>query len=148
MSNENAILSSELINFLQGERIVTLVTIDKETNKPTCSTISWLIAKEDQRTIKFAVGHNASSAENIMENPNVLLNVIGPDSSYEISGTGEVSEIYKGKMKFRVVTVDAEAVNDIMFYGGKITSVPSYEKTYDMELAKQLDSEIYEKLKQ
>ncbi|WP_102346347.1 pyridoxamine 5'-phosphate oxidase family protein [Bacillus sp. Marseille-P3661] len=140
-------LSKELIDFLQGEKIVSAITIDKDTNRPTVSTISWLIAQEDGKTINFAVGHKASVSENISNDPYVVLNVVGPESSYEIIGTGKVSETFEGTMKFKVVTVNVDSVEDNMFYGGKITTVPQYEKTYDAELAKKLDNEIYAKLK-
>ncbi|MEC1694414.1 PNPOx family protein [Schinkia azotoformans] len=140
-------LSRELIDFLQGERIISLITINKETKKPTVSTISWLIAQESGEKIKFALGHKASSIQNIESDPYVVLNVVGPGSCFEITGTGTVSEIMQGTMKYRVVTVDIESVEDIIFYGGKINAVPGYEKTYDPELAKKIDNEIYTVLK-
>ena len=46
-------------------------------------------------------------------------------------------------MKLRVVTVEVESVEDVMFYGGKVTTEPQYEKTYKKELAEKLDSEVY-----
>lgn len=140
-------LSQELIDFLQGERIVSLITLDKESGQPIVATISWLIAHQDGKTIKLATGHNAHSIDNINANPNVVLNVIGPESSYVISGTAEASDVKEGTMKFRVVTINVEAVEDNMFYGGKVTTVPAYIKTYNEELAKKLDNEIYSELK-
>lgn len=136
-------LSQELVDFLQGERIVSIVTYDKETKKPTVSTISWVVAQQGGEQIKFAVGHNASVGENIQADPFVALSVIGPESCYEITGTGSVSDIYQGTMKYRVVTIDVESVEDVIFYGGKISVVPAYEKTYNADLAKKLDDEIY-----
>lgn len=147
MSKIKEKLSIELIDFLQGERIISLITIDKETKKPTVSTISWLIAHESGEKIKFALGHKASSIQNIESDPYVVLNVVGPGSCFEITGTGTISEIMSGTMKYRVVTVDIESVEDIIFYGGKINAVPGYEKTYDPELAKKIDNEIYTVLK-
>jgi hypothetical protein len=46
-------------------------------------------------------------------------------------------------MKLRIVTVKVEAVEDVIFYGGKITAEPTYEKNYNPELAKKLDTEVY-----
>lgn len=140
-------LSQELIDFLQGERIVSLVTLDKETKKPTVSTISWVVAQPSGEQIKFAVGHNASVSENIQLDPYVVLSVVGPESCYEIIGQGSVSDIYQGTMKYRVITVDVESVEDVIFYGGKISTVPAYEKTYNAALAEKLDNEIYGTLK-
>jgi hypothetical protein len=43
-----------------------------------------------------------------------------------------------------VVTFEVETVENVMFYGGKVIVEPAYEKTYNPELAKKLDSEVYE----
>ncbi|EKN64319.1 pyridoxamine 5'-phosphate oxidase family protein [Schinkia azotoformans] len=147
MSKIKEKLTKELIDFLQGERIISLITVDKETKKPTVSTISWLFAHESGEKIKFALGHKSSSIENIENDPYIVLNVVGPESCYEIKGTGNVSEIMQGTMKFRVVTVEIDSVEDVIFYGGKINAVPGYEKTYDAELANKIDHEIYSELK-
>lgn len=141
-------LSNELVESLQGERIVSLITTDHETNEPNLSVISWLVAHEGGKTIKFAVGHNAYSAKSIEQNPSIILGVIAAGSCYAIKGKGSVSDIYEGTMKYRVVTVDVESVEDVIFYGGKITVEPEYEKTYDAELAKKIDAEVYGTLKQ
>lgn len=140
-------LSQELIDSLQGERIVTLVTTDSETGKPHMSVVSWLLAHADGKTIKFALGHKASSATNMQKNSEISLGVIGAGSYYEVNGKAEVSDIIDRTMKLRVVTVTVESVEDIIFYGGKITVEPEYTKTYDPELAKKLDAEVYELLK-
>lgn len=141
-------LSPELVQLLQGEKIVSLITTDKESNKPQLSIVSWLVANQNGTQIKFALGHKASSAENIMQNPEVILGAIGADSCYAIHGKASVSEIIEKTMKLRVVTVDVESVEDVIFYGGKVTTEPAYEKTYDAELAKKLDEEVYELLRQ
>ncbi len=140
-------LQQELIDSLQGEKIVSLITTDKDTNKPNLSIVSWLVAHQDGKTIKFALGHNAESAFNIMENSNLILGVYGADSCYSINGKGTVSDVITKSMKYRVVTVAIDSVEDVMFYGGKLTKEPEYVKTYDEELAKKLDSEVYELLK-
>ena len=54
-----------------------------------------------------------------------------------------MSDIIEKTMKLRVVTVEVESVEDVMFYGGKVTTEPQYEKTYKKELAEKLDSEVY-----
>lgn len=140
-------LSPDLIDFLQGERIVSLITLKSDTKKPTVSTISWLIAEESGQRIKFAMGHKASSIDNILADPYIVLHVVGPDNCYEITGNASVSETFKGTMSYRVVTVDIESVENVMFYGGKVNTVPTYEKTYNLELAKKLDDEIYARLR-
>ncbi|TYS70816.1 pyridoxamine 5'-phosphate oxidase [Sutcliffiella horikoshii] len=143
---ENA-LSKELVELLQGEKIVSLITTDKDSNKPNLSIVSWLVAHEDGKTIKFALGHKAESAFNIQENPELILGVVGAGSCYSINGKGSVSEVIDKTMKYRVVTVEVESVEDVIFYGGKITQEPDYVKTYDEDLAKKLDEEVYALLK-
>ena len=140
-------LNQSLIDLLQGEKIVSLITTDSNTNKPNLSIVSWLVAHQDGKTIKFALGHKAESAFNIEKNPDLILGVIGAGSCYSINGKGSVSDVIDKTMKYRIVTVDVESVEDVIFYGGKITGEPEYEKTYDADLAKKLDDEVYEMLK-
>lgn len=140
-------LSPELVQLLQGEKIVSLITTDKELNKPQLSVVSWLVANQEGTQIKFALGHKASSALNIMQNPDVILGAIGAESCYAIHGQATVSDIIEKTMKLRVVTVEVQSVEDVIFYGGKITTEPDYVKTYDAELAKKLDEEVYGLLK-
>jgi hypothetical protein len=141
-------LSPELVEFLQGEKIVSLITTDHATNEPDLTIVSWLIADADGKTVKIAVGHNANCAKNIKANPSVILGVIGAGSCYAIKGKAQVSDIIEKTMKFRVITVNVETVEDVIFYGGKITAEPKYEKTYNPDLAKKLDEEVYTLLKQ
>ena len=147
MAKSQEKLSPELVESLQGEKIVTLVTSDGESKNPDLSVISWVKAHEDGKTIKFALGHNAHSAKNIQENPYVILGVTGAGSCYSVKGKGTVSDIIDKTMKYRIVTLEVEAVDDVIFYGGKITSETEYEKTYDANLAEKLDAEVYELLK-
>jgi hypothetical protein len=147
MAKPAEVLSQELIDSLQGEKIVSLVTMDHETKRPQLSAISWLVAQPGGKQIKFAVGHNASVVKNIAADPEVVLGVIGAGSYYEVKGKASVSDIITKTMKYRVVTVDISLVEDVIFYGGKITVEPAYEKTYDPELAKKLDAEVYSLLK-
>jgi len=58
------------------------------------------------------------------------------------------SEIIEKTIKVRVVSVEIESVEDVMFYGGKVTTEPAYEKTYNQSLAEKLDHEIYSLLRE
>ena len=136
-------LNSELIKLLQGEKIISLITSDVKTGQPDLAMISWVVANSEGDRINFAIGHNASSARNIQNDPNVILGVIGAGSCFAIKGNGKVSEIIEGTIKIRIVSVEIESVEDVMFYGGKVTKVPEYEKTYNKELAEKLDNEVY-----
>jgi hypothetical protein len=72
----------------------------------------------------------------------VVLGVIGAGGCFEIRGTGTVSIVIERTMKFCVVTIEIEAVENVMFYGGRVTVEAEYEKTYNPELAKKLDLEV------
>lgn len=140
-------LSSDLVTSLQGEKIVTMVTIDVNTGLPKISAVSWVLASQDGTKVKIALGHKASSIENIHNNPNVVLSFIGAGSCYAVYGAAEVSGVIEKTMKLCVVTLHVHEVEDVIFYGGKVTIEPAYEKTYNPELAKKLDTEVYELLK-
>jgi hypothetical protein len=68
--------------------------------------------------------------------------------SHPLRGTAAVSQIFERTMKLCVVTIEVEAVENVMIYGGKVTIEPEYEKTYNPELAKKLHSEVYELFRQ
>ena len=145
---EQSRLNSELIDLLQGEKIVSLITNDEKTGQPDLAMISWVVANSTGDRINFAIGHNASSAKNIQADPNVILGVIGAGSCFSIKGKGKVSDIIEKTIKVRVVSVEIEFVEDVMFYGGKVTTEPEYEKTYNKSLAEKLDNEIYSLLRE
>ncbi|MGO0060823.1 pyridoxamine 5'-phosphate oxidase [Brevibacillus fluminis] len=139
-------LKPEIVEWLRNECIVSLITSDAETNLPKLSVVSWVWATDDGKQVKIATGHKGSSIDNIKANPNVVLGTIGPETCYSIKGQASVSDIFAGTMKYRIITVDVEEVEDVIFYGGKLTVLPEFEKNYDANLAKKLDQEVYELL--
>jgi hypothetical protein len=139
-------LSPELASSLQGEKMVSLITVDAKTKLPQLSVVSWVNANPEGTQIKVALGHKASSITNILNNPTVIVGMIAEGSCYSVRGRAAVSEVIEKTMKFCVVTIDVEEVENVMFYGGKVTVEPEYEKTYNPELAKKLDTEVYELL--
>ncbi|WP_462409522.1 PNPOx family protein [Neobacillus sp. Marseille-QA0830] len=140
-------LSPELVASLKGEKMVSLITMDAETGLPQLSVVSWVNASPDGKQIKIALGHKASSIKNIKTNPNVVLGMIGAGSCFEVRGNAVVSDVVELTMKYCVVTVDVKTVENVMFYGGKVTVEPSYEKTYNPVLAQKLDTEVYQLLR-
>lgn len=136
-------LSDELIQLLQGEKMVSLITVDSESQLPHLSVLSWVLANPSGQQIHFAVGNKASVIPNIEQNPNVILGVIGAGSSYAIKGKVTQTNSFAKTMKFVTFTVDITSVEDVMFYGGKVSVEPEYVKTYKKELADKLDGEIY-----
>lgn len=140
-------LSHEIASSLQGEKMVSLITVDSETKLPQLSVVSWVNASPDGTQIKLALGHKASSIANIQSNPSVIVGMIGGGSCYSVRGKASISEVFERTMKLCVVTIDIEEVENVMFYGGKVTVEPEYVKTYNPDLAKKLDIEVYELLR-
>src|SRR4051794_26557977 len=103
---EESKLTSELIDLLQGEKIISLITNDVKTGQPDLAMISWAVANSAGDRIHFAIGHNASSARNIQNDLNVILGVIGAGSCFSIKGKGRVSDIIEKTIKIRVVSVE------------------------------------------
>ncbi|WP_456275288.1 pyridoxamine 5'-phosphate oxidase family protein [Bacillus sp. AK128] len=138
-------LPEALIETLKTEVIVSLITVTPE-NTPDVTAISWLLPSEDGKKVCIAVGHKGQSMSNLQQNPNATLGFFANESYYSVKGTATVSEIIEKTMKYRVITVDVKEVEDVIFYGGKVTQQPAYEKTYDQQLAEKLDNEVHDLL--
>lgn len=143
MAKAETVLSPALVGMLQGENIVSLITIDKDTKQPQLSVVSWVRATEDGKQVKIATGHKGTSLDNIAADPYVVLGITGPESCYAVKGAASFGGIIEGHMKYRIITVDVEEVEEVMFYGGRITAIPRYEKTYNADLVKKLDDEVH-----
>ncbi len=136
-------LTEELFQLLQKERFVTIATVDHQTGGPNISAISWVYAPKKD-SVRFAVDNRSRIIENIKANANVVLNIIGNESTYSISGTAliKVEKLEEVPLKLALVEIEIKEVRDVMFYGSKISVEPKYEKTYDKEAADKLDSEV------
>lgn len=144
MSNElQSTLTTELQEFLEGEKLVLLSTIDTES-KPNVNAISW-VKSYDEKKIRFTVTNNSRIVTNMKENPHVVFTVIGMETVYSINGKATILEdVMEGvNLKLSKIEVDVEAVFESMFWGAKIVQEPLYEKTYNLEKAKKLDDEVY-----
>ncbi|MEQ6376181.1 pyridoxamine 5'-phosphate oxidase family protein [Bacillaceae bacterium S4-13-58] len=141
-------LNESQFSLLQAERYMLLSTIDFEKNIPMMNAISWIYAPTPN-TLVFAVDNRSRILTNILHNTNVTFTLIGDGSTYSIGGRAKVVfEKMKGiPLKLAKVEVEIDEVRDVMFYGSKITSGPEYEKTYDLNAASNLDSQVMEALK-
>ena len=144
----SATLSEELVNYLQGERVVTLASIDAENGSPNILCISWLLAI-DASTLRLAIDSRSKLLTNIEKDARVTVSVLGAGSAYAITGRArKYAEKLEGStLNMSGVQIDVEAVRDVMFYGGKLTAEPAYDKTYDKALAEKYDNEIYAALR-
>ncbi|WP_201716697.1 pyridoxamine 5'-phosphate oxidase family protein [Rossellomorea arthrocnemi] len=137
-----------LFEELQSERFVTLATVDHETNGPSVSAISWILAK-DEHTLLFAVDQRSRIVKNIKGNPLVVVSLIANESTYSIGGKASVSQekLTGVPLKLTLVQLVINEVRDVMFYGSKISTEPAYEKTYDKTAADRLDHQVIEAMK-
>ncbi|MGB8953875.1 MAG: pyridoxamine 5'-phosphate oxidase family protein, partial [Tumebacillaceae bacterium] len=78
-------LSAELVNYLQGERMVTVASIDAENGSPNILTISWLLAIDDS-TLRLAIDSRSKLLTNIGKDARVTVSVLGAGSAYAITG--------------------------------------------------------------
>lgn len=141
-------LLQPLIDYLQKERLVLLATIDHETGAPNVSAISWVYAK-NETTVLFSVDNRSRIVQNIKQNGKIVLNLMANESTYSISGDAKIiQEKMEGiPLKLALIQLDINEVRDVMFYGSKITVLPQYDKTYDLNAAKKLDNQVMEAMK-
>jgi hypothetical protein len=137
-----------LFEELQSERFVTLSTVDHETGGPNVNAVSWILAK-DEETVLFTVNKKSKIVENIKKNPLAVINLIANESTYSISGKAEIQQpLLQGvPLKLTLIKLAIDEVRDVMFYGSKISTEPSYEKTYDKAAADRLDRQVIEAMK-
>lgn len=72
-----------------------------------------------------------------------------PEHTLAVTGTARVQPDPIPGMPFAMLCVELtiDRVDDIMFYGGMVTSEPKYIKTYSADLSKKLDTAIYTALR-
>ncbi|MBB6443699.1 pyridoxamine 5'-phosphate oxidase family protein [Bacillus benzoevorans] len=141
-------LLQPLVDYLQKERLVLLSTIDYETGAPNVSAISWVYAQSEQ-TILFSVDNRSRIVENIKHNAKIVLNLMANESTYSISGEAKIiqEKLEDVPLKLALIKLDIQEVRDVMFYGSKITVLPEYDKTYDLNAAKKLDNQVMQAMK-
>ncbi|WP_338753852.1 pyridoxamine 5'-phosphate oxidase family protein [Bacillus sp. FJAT-52991] len=137
-----------LFEALQNDRLVTIATIDHETGGPMIHAISWIYAV-DESTLRFAVTSRSRMIENLEKNTAVAINIIANESTYTITGKSNILSKQEEPipLKVSIVEVHIEEIRDVMFYGAKIVSEPTYEKTYDLVAAEKLDRQVIDALK-
>jgi hypothetical protein len=142
------VLTDDLFQLLQKELFVTIATVDHETGGPNVSAISWVFAPTKE-AIRFAVDNRSRIVQNIKANSQVVLNIIGNESTYSISGLAavKVEKLEEVPLKLALIEIQIKEVRDVMFYGSKISIAPQYEKTYDKEAAEKLDNQVMNAMK-
>ncbi|RXI98150.1 hypothetical protein DS745_17560 [Anaerobacillus alkaliphilus] len=149
MANQvETVLTDELFELLQKERFVTIATVDHESGGPNVSAISWVFASSKE-AVRFAVDNRSRIITNIQGNSKVVLNIIGNESTYSISGEAKVKvdRLEDVPLKLALIEIHINEVRDVMFYGSKISVEPKYEKTYDKDAADKLDNQVMTAIK-
>lgn len=141
-------LDENLVNFLQGERIVTLASIDAENGSPNILCISWVLAT-DSTTLRLAIDGRSKLLLNIAKDDRVTVTVLGLGTATAVTGRAKkyVDKLEGCALNMAGVEIKVEAVRDVMFYGGKLTNDLVFDKTYDKALAEKYDAEIYSALR-
>ncbi|KEO83208.1 pyridoxamine 5'-phosphate oxidase family protein [Tumebacillus flagellatus] len=141
-------LSDELVNHLQGGRMVTLASIDAENGSPNILCISWLSAI-DNSTLRLAIDGRSKLLTNIEQDPRVTVTVLGLGSAYALVGQARkyTERLENVALNMAGVEIKLQSVIDIMFYGGKLTVEPAYDHTYDKALAGKYDQEVFAALR-
>ena len=136
-------LTDSLVQSLREGHIVTIATIDFEKAVPNVSAISWVYAM-NETSIRFAVDQRSRIVENLRHQSGIVLTVMANESVFSISGEAKIlKERLEGiPLKLTAVEVSVQEVRDVMFYGAKLASEPTYEKTYDLRAAKKLDNQV------
>lgn len=147
MKTDTKVLSPAVIDQLQGEKLMFAVTTN-EDNEIYSTAISWLAAVNDQ-LIRFAISPKSPLIRNISQRPKMQILFAIPEHTLAITGTARVQSDPIPDMPFPMLCVELaiNRVDDIMFYGGVVTSEPKYMKTYAADLSKKLDTAIYTALR-
>jgi predicted pyridoxine 5'-phosphate oxidase superfamily flavin-nucleotide-binding protein len=140
-------LTKELVEYLQGEKLVLLSTVDLDGG-PHVQAVSWLVATSREE-IRLALDPRSRASDNIRRNNTVALAVLGLGSCFVIRGTAAVdTENLPGvSLKMVQVTIRVHEVRDAMFYGARLTVEPAYKKTYDPKLVEKYDQQVYAALR-
>ncbi|MCW1940253.1 pyridoxamine 5'-phosphate oxidase family protein [Bacillus anthracis] len=135
-------LTDDLVQTLRKDCIVMVATTDFEKQVPNVSAISWVYAVS-KTSIRFAVDQRSRIVENIRHSTGVVLTIMA-NEVFSISGAGEIltDRMESIPLKLTVIEVNVKEVRDVMFYGAKLATEPTYEKTYDLRAAKKLDNQV------
>ncbi|KYZ67606.1 pyridoxamine 5'-phosphate oxidase family protein [Bacillus sp. GZT] len=142
-------LTDDLVQTLRKDCIVMVATTDFEKQVPNVSAISWVYAVS-KASIRFAVDQHSRIVENIRHSTGVVLTIMANESVFSISGAGEIltDRMESIPLKLTVIEVNVKEVRDVMFYGAKLATEPTYEKTYDLRAAKKLDNQVLAGMKE
>lgn len=147
MSRVDSELPEDIAEQLQGQTIVILNVVARESGDIYSTALSWAYAVS-RKAIRFAIDAKSDVVGMIKEDPRVVLTFASGESVYAVKGAGVV-KIDKTEgltLKMALIEVSVQEVRDIMFYGGKIVTPLAFVKTYNAELVRKLDDEMKQAL--
>lgn len=138
-----SILSEELIKALREGHLITIATIDFESQSPNVHVISWVYAMDESK-IRFVADLRSRIVSNIRQHNGLVMTVMTNESVYSIYGNARIlkEQMENVPLKLTLMEMDINMVRDVMFYGSRILQEPTYEKTYDINAAKKLDTQV------
>jgi hypothetical protein len=143
MTTDTSLLPSTAVQQLQGEKLVFAVSTNPSGDIYS-TAISWLVAVSEN-VIRFAISPKSRLLQNINEIPSMQILVALPENVLAIEGKAVLKSetIQNVSFPMACVEVSITKADDIMFYGGLVTSEAKYTKTYPKTLSEKLDKHIY-----
>ncbi|SCW33492.1 hypothetical protein SAMN04487970_100393 [Paenibacillus tianmuensis] len=143
MSKVIAELSPEMVQQLQGQNIVFLNIVNRETGDIYSTCLSWVYAVSPT-AIRFAIDAKSDFVQILQQDPRLIMNFIVQETVFSVKGKAavKVAKTEGLTLKMALIEVTVEEIRDIMFYGGKIVTQPAFVKTYKEDLIKKLDDEM------
>ncbi|KIL41981.1 hypothetical protein SD70_03730 [Gordoniibacillus kamchatkensis] len=141
-------LSPEMAEQLQGQSIVFVNVVNKETGDIYSTVLSWVYAVSPT-AIRFAIDAKSDFVRILQQDPRLVMNFIAQETVFSVKGQAavKVAQTEGLTLKMALIEVTVEEIRDIMFYGGKIVTQPAFVKTYKEDLIKKLDDEMRNALK-
>lgn len=135
-------MTQEMYERLNQAPLISVITVNPDNLIPQINAVSWLRAHPASGSIRIALGHQSECVLHFEKGSPIALGWMDEEGYWLIHGSATLSELKKGTIKYRILELKMESVQDVMFYGGAIEQTPSYRKTYDPVLAKKIDEEI------
>lgn len=135
-------LTEEMVQRLNRSPLISVITVDPDSLHSQINAVSWVRAHFTDQRIRLAVGLQSECLANIEKGSPVTLGWIDSEAFYMLRGTTTLSDVKSGAIKYRIIDLAVQDISDVMFFGGAITQVPTYRKTYDPELVEKMDREI------
>ncbi len=141
-------LPAELVEYLQGRRLVLVVTPAAEGGPVNVHAVSWAIAC-DRGTVRLAVDNRARLARNLKAAGKLVLVVPGAGGCWSITGHAALEEEQMNDTPLQLARfrLEVEAVRDVMFFGAALDQPPTYKVTYNPVAAARLDEQVYAALR-